>query len=132
MSVTYTWNGPRIMLGMVAKARIALGDFAEQAANHCRDICPVDTGYMKSTITVTAGTKTMRNRDLSFSIIVSAPYATYVEYGTSRNHPQPFVRPTIEWAKANMVKFVGNYVFGSYFLGTPFKMNTPTSFKDTL
>ena len=53
--------------------------------------CPVRTGFLRSTISAsTDGT--------SMTCIAGADYAQYVEYGTSRQSPQPYFEPALQIA----------------------------------
>jgi HK97 gp10 family phage protein len=130
-SVNYTFNGPRLKLSMIAQARQGLRELAIQAETICQSYCPVDTGAMHNSIEVVAGTRGSgggaANRDLVFTLSVGVSYATYVEYGTSRQRPQPFVRPTLEWVKANMVNIVIQYGFGH-----GIKMDIPQTYGDVM
>lgn len=51
---------------------------------------PVRTGYLRSNITAA---KAGRN---AADVISAAPYAAYVEYGTSKMAPRSHMRPAIE------------------------------------
>lgn len=114
------------MLSMIAQARLALGEFARQAEIICQSYCPVRTGFMHNSIYVDMNVPAQR-KEIVARITVGAYYASYVEYGTSRQQAQPFVRPTIEWARANMVNFVQEYGFG-----TKSAMTMPQGFQDTM
>jgi len=57
---------------------------------YAQGICPVRTGYLRSTIyfhTVSP---------LSFEFGASASYAVFVEMGTYRMAPRPFIRPALD------------------------------------
>ena len=54
--------------------------------------CPVDTGYLKSTVFVT---KSGDDVEVGFE----APYASYVEFGTYKMAAQPFLRPALDNAE---------------------------------
>lgn len=52
-------------------------------------IVAVKTGFLKNSIFV-------REHDFNkFEIVASAPYAGYVEYGTSKMRAQPYLRPAL-------------------------------------
>lgn len=55
--------------------------------------CPVDTGYLRSTVFVQ---KDGDNVEIGFE----APYASYVEFGTYKMAAQPFLRPALDNAEA--------------------------------
>lgn len=59
---------------------------------------PVKTGYMKSMID-------FEYKDGSLEAIGTVPvsYAIFVEWGTSKSRPHPFVRPSFEIARRNLL-----------------------------
>lgn len=61
---------------------------AIQAENNC----PVDTGYLRSTVFV-------REVGEEVEIGFEAPYASYVEFGTYKMAAQPFLRPAMDEAE---------------------------------
>jgi len=54
-----------------------------------REIVPVRTGYLRSTIYHQVS-------DLTLELGASADYAPFVEFGTSRMSAQPFIRPAFD------------------------------------
>lgn len=60
-----------------------------QAEGYAAQKCPVDTGRLRNSITH------MRINNDAY-IGTSIEYAPYVEYGTSRQKAQPFLRPAAE------------------------------------
>lgn len=54
--------------------------------------CPVDTGYLKSTVFV-------REAGDDVEIGFEAPYASYVEFGTYKMAAQPYLRPALDEAE---------------------------------
>lgn len=60
-----------------------------QAEGYAAQKCPVDTGRLRNSIT-----HTRVNNDAYIGTNVE--YAPYVEYGTSRQKAQPFLRPAAE------------------------------------
>lgn len=68
----------------IDRALWAIGATAEKYA---KEICPVDTGRLRNSIThVSTGDSAI--------IGTSTEYASFVEFGTSRHPtPQPFIRP---------------------------------------
>jgi HK97 gp10 family phage protein len=73
----------------------AISEFADDVVVHMKGVVPVDTGRLRDSISkeadgmhVTVGPR-------------GVEYASYVEYGTSRSPAQPYVRPTIQWVRAN-------------------------------
>ncbi len=61
---------------------------AEQAEKNC----PVDTGFLRSTVFV-------QEAGDDVEIGFSAPYASYVEFGTYKMAAQPFLRPAFDEAE---------------------------------
>lgn len=59
--------------------------FGATVAEMARSMCPVDTGYLQSSISASGGT-----------ITVGADYAQYVEYGTWKSPAQPFLTPAVQ------------------------------------
>lgn len=59
-------------------------------ADTARRIVPVDTGFLRDSILVNR-----LEEAAGWSIEVKAPYASFVEYGTRKMRPQPFLRPAI-------------------------------------
>lgn len=64
---------------------------------------PVRTGYLKSTIGLTSGVD-------QFNIYVTADYAGYVNYGTSRMKARPFFTAVVTEQSPKMVKEFNNAV----------------------
>jgi HK97 gp10 family phage protein len=60
--------------------------------NRARELCPVDTGRLRSSIQSVAGT----DRDGPFvEVGTNVNYAMPVEFGTSKAKAQPFLRPAL-------------------------------------
>lgn len=57
---------------------------------------PVDTGALRDSIV------RVEEGEGQISIEVGAEYAAYVEHGTSRMAPQPFLQPAIDAAESQM------------------------------
>lgn len=73
----------------------AISDLADDAVAHMKGVVPVDTGKLRDSISKEGG---------GLHVTVGprgVEYAEYVEYGTSRAPAQPYVRPTIQWVRAN-------------------------------
>lgn len=92
------------------------GDIRDDA----KAICPVDTGSLRRSIRVGSYARPARH---VFSIRVTAgghitnpktkrkvDYASYVEYGTSRQPGQPFLRPAIIKHRKNLAKAIKEYI----------------------
>lgn len=84
----------------------AINDFADDVVLHMKGVVPVDTGKLRDSI----------SKKSEGLVIKVGPrgvnYAEYVEFGTSRAPAQPYVRPTIEWARANGPKRIARRIEG--------------------
>ncbi len=60
----------------------------EDMATYAREIVPVRTGRLRDSIEVSATA-------WGWSLGASAPYASYVEFGTSRQAAQPYLAPAV-------------------------------------
>lgn len=61
---------------------------AEVVCSSAKSMCPVDTGTLQSSI----GVSTEGNRA---TVSADADYAAYVEFGTSKMAPQPYLMPAL-------------------------------------
>ncbi|GAK32001.1 prophage protein [Weissella oryzae SG25] len=66
-----------------------INNTAQQVEKKAVELAPVDTGYLKQHI------KAENNGLLSAKIISSANYSIYLEKGTRRMPPQPFMQPAV-------------------------------------
>lgn len=78
-----SWTGKRINYDGVGEA---FGKIAQELA---QGICPVDTGFLKSSIEGSG-------KDTTGEIEATAEYAQYVEYGTWKMSAQPYFTPAVE------------------------------------
>lgn len=85
----------------------AIEEFADDVVTHMKGVVPIDTGVLRDSIEkkVEGDTVTVGPRGVE--------YAEYVEYGTSRAPAQPYVRPTIQWAKQNGPKRIARRIEGA-------------------
>lgn len=60
--------------------------------NEARQLCPVDTGRLRSSIQHVMGEDA---RGPYADVGTNVVYAPYVEYGTSRQAAQPYMRPAL-------------------------------------
>lgn len=78
--------------GTVERVEALVAEYAEKIWKEARDLVPVDTGNLRSTIeirlkkTVLAGIKALIGTD-------KTTYAIYVEFGTQMMQAQPYLRP---------------------------------------
>jgi len=72
--------------------------------------CPVDTGYLRSSISSRmSGNATTARAEVS----AAANYAIWVEHGTSRMAPQPFLLPAFERNKQPFIEALRQMVDGT-------------------
>jgi len=71
-------------------------------------LVPVRTGLLKSTIHVEPTGQMMERRVRAGG--GEAPYAPYVEFGTRRMGAQPYMRPSLDARKAEIVNLIGKAV----------------------
>lgn len=76
---------------------------AEQVKNSAKSLCPVDTGRLRDSISVNAEGSTA---------VVSAntDYAAYVEFGTSKMPPQPYLVPALIENSGAVLKAIGEMI----------------------
>ena len=69
----------------IAKALTMIG---QQAEGYAKLMCPVDTGRLRNSIT-----NQIDLQENAVYIGTSVEYAPYVEFGTSRRSPHPYLKP---------------------------------------
>ena len=84
MKISASVSGTALDLSFDMAAVMAAA--GEAAAQEARAMCPVDTGRLRSSIGVSAG-------DGEAVVYANTDYAAYVEFGTSKMAPQPFMVP---------------------------------------
>lgn len=96
--VTIRWNadGLRELLqsenGPIAKDLARRG---YKVSNQAKRLCPVDTGRLRSSITMVLESD---SEGLYAVVGTNVDYAEHVEFGTSTQRPQPFLRPALKAA----------------------------------
>ena len=73
---------------VIAAIRIAIVKATADIKLHAVRHCPVDTGRLRASIE-------SENTDDKIIIRANTEYDKYVEFGTIRQSPQPFIRPAI-------------------------------------
>lgn len=81
-------NAQRIADAIDQALAKALEEVGLVAEGYAKKACPVDTGRLRNSIT-----HQVRPSEKSVYIGTNVEYAPYVELGTSRMDPQPFLRP---------------------------------------
>lgn len=69
---------------------------AIKVENAAKRYCPVDTGRLRSSITRELARE---GDDLTARIGTNVEYARFVELGTVRNVPKPYLRPALDAAR---------------------------------
>lgn len=77
-------------------AEDAVKELGTIAFKSARQIVPVDTGRLKTSIEVEFERQNLISKA---EIGTDVPYAGYVEYGTSRQRAQPYMRPSLTQAR---------------------------------
>lgn len=70
----------------IARALEAVGAAAE---TYAKELCPVDTGHLRDSITHSVD-------DNAVYLGSDVEYAPYVEFGTYKQKPQPFMGPAMQ------------------------------------
>ena len=71
-----------------SKVEIALEKIGLRAETHAKKYCPVDTGRLRNSISHT------QSGDTEY-IGTNVEYAPYVEFGTSKQKAQPYLKPAV-------------------------------------
>lgn len=84
----------------------AVAEFARDVEQHMKGVVPVDTGVLRDSISAEKQGEgwTVGPRGVD--------YAEYVENGTSRSPAQPYVAPTLQWARQEGPKRIARRVEG--------------------
>ena len=87
-------------LGTIPKAagplaQVAVKKTAKDIEGTAKTLAPVDTGFLKSSIT-TSDLRSVSRDSPSAEVVASANYAIYQELGTSRMAAQPFLGPAAD------------------------------------
>lgn len=83
---------PEILKALAENEDAILAAWGELAEGFAKELCPVDTGRLRNSITYEA-----RPSEHAVYIGTNVEYGKYVELGSSRNkNPKPFLRPAIE------------------------------------
>lgn len=82
---------------VAATMRHEVADTARTVVSQARARAPVDTGTLRNSITSQVS-------GLSALVEAGAPYASFVEYGTVRRPPHPFMVPAAQGADQRLTK----------------------------
>jgi HK97 gp10 family phage protein len=84
----------------------AVQTVGERMANTARQFCPVRTGFLRSSIELDQPT----GAKWVFSLWARAPYAAFVEWGTTRTPPRLFMTHAVQLHQFEMLWEVNNAV----------------------
>lgn len=88
------WNGPEVFAEVQNALVQAFNKISTEALAYMQQVVPVDTGFLRDSCFVQVSIVGLRLRVV---IGAGAPYAVYVELGTSSHGAQPFIRPTYDF-----------------------------------
>jgi HK97 gp10 family phage protein len=84
-------------LEIFERVQQTLKNGAIRVAERARELVPVRTGHLLASIRPDIGEE--EDAEEAFQpvmVIADTPYASFVEYGTSRMDPQPFMEPAVD------------------------------------
>ena len=100
--------------GLLNEAEKAIREIAVKIRDDAKRFCPVDTGSLKKSIRLGVTARpagNIRIIQVRAGGYVTNPktgrkvdYASHVEFGTSRQRPQPFMRPAIDNHKKDLAR----------------------------
>lgn len=91
MSVTYKDNSRATLSAFDAAVRRALEIIGGKAETYAKELTPVRTGNLRNSIS-----HKVDDSDKAAVIGTNVEYAPYVELGTRKQQPKPYLRPAIE------------------------------------
>lgn len=90
MASGFTSNVPQALSGLQAAKARALEIIGGKAETYAKQLCPVDTGNLRNSIT-------HKQFDENTEVIgTNVEYAPYVELGTVNMRARPYLRPAAE------------------------------------
>lgn len=87
---TFTWSSTRPLEVLAEQIVEAV---AEAMVTHARRLAPVRTGRLKNSLVAE------RIGNAVWLVGTDVPYAAFVEFGTRRMRAQPYLGPSLEWAR---------------------------------
>ena len=88
--IVFTSNRVAVLSAVNAANSRALEIMGGKAESYAKQLCPVDTGRLRNSITH------QQQDDTTEIIGTNVEYAPYVELGTRRQRAQPYLRPAAE------------------------------------
>lgn len=89
ISFSVTNNSEEFLKALGEQVEAALEECGLVAEGYAKKKCPVDTGRLRNSISHTT-------HENAAYIGTNVEYAPYVELGTSRMKPQPYLKPAVE------------------------------------
>lgn len=90
MTATFISHAKEVLSAEQAARNRALEIIGGKAESYAKRLCPVDTGRLRNSITH------QQYDDDTEVIGTNVEYAPFVELGTHRQQPKPFLRPAAE------------------------------------
>lgn len=90
VNVEFTDNSKQILSEFEQAATRALTRIGSQAEGYAKDLCPVDTGNLRNSITNAPDLE-----EKAVYIGTNVEYAADVELGTSKQKAQPYLKPAV-------------------------------------
>lgn len=81
----------------------ALEKGCQLVENSAKDNCPVDTGQLRASITHEVS-------NLQGVVGTNVEYASYVEFGTSKQRPQPYLFPALATNREEIIELISNAI----------------------
>lgn len=75
--------------------KVVVKKTAKDIESTAKTLAPVATGFLRSGIK-TSDLRNVSQESPSAEVVASASYSPYLEFGTSRMAPQPFMRPAAD------------------------------------
>jgi HK97 gp10 family phage protein len=83
------------MRSKIADQLVGIGD---EMISFAKGIVPVRTGFLRDSIF-----SDVTESDLSLTVGATAPYASFVEFGTCRMRAQPYCRPALDASRQRIL-----------------------------
>ena len=113
--ITIEWKGAKEAQQFLAQAPDAIHEAAVKSTKQAAVLvkqeairnCPVDTGYLRSTIFYSVA------GPLDYTVGAKASYAGYVEWGTRFMAAQPYIRPAFIFVTQNIKSAMTNEIINA-------------------
>lgn len=91
MEVVIKDNSEEVLKALPEQIEQALTAIGLTAESYAKELCPVDTGRLRNSIT-----HAVESGEKAVYIGTNVEYAAFVELGTSRRKATPYLKPAIE------------------------------------